>query len=113
MHELTIITNIFNIIEEIAEENQLTKITKVTIKIGKLRHVYPEMLQNAFEIVSKDTKAENADLHIKSIRTRVRCKNCGHLFFVNNNYCCRKCGDYSLEVLEGDEIIIETLEGDR
>ena len=113
MHELTIITNIFNIIEEIAEENQLIKITKVTLKIGKLRHVYPEMLQNAFKIVSKDTKAEDADLHIKSILVKMRCRNCGHEFLVNDNYCCMKCGDYSLEILEGDEIIIETLEGDR
>ena len=113
MHELSIITNIFSIIGEIAEENQLTKITRVTLKIGELRHVYPEMLQNAFEIVSKDTKAENADLHIKPIRVKMRCKHCGHEFFVNNSYCCKKCGDYSLETIEGDEIIIETLEGDR
>ncbi len=113
MHELTIITNIFSIIDEIAEENQLTKITRVTLKIGELRHVYPEMLQNAFEIVSKDTKAENAVLHIKPIRVKMRCKHCGHEFFVNNSYCCKKCGDYRLKIIEGDEIIIETLEGDR
>ena len=71
------------------------------------------MLQNAFEIVSKGTKAENADLHIKSIQVRMRCKYCDHEFFVNSSYCCKKCGDYRLEILEGDEIIIETLEGDR
>ncbi len=113
MHELTIITSIFNIIEEIAEENQLTKITKVTLKIGKLRNVYPEMLRNAFKIVSKETNAEDADLHINSIPVKMRCKNCSHEFLVNDNYCCKKCGDYSLDILEGDEIIIETIEGDR
>lgn len=81
MHGLTIITNILNIIENVAKENSLIKIDKIKIKIGKLRDVYPEMLQNAFKIASKDTKAENAKLEF--------------------------------ELIEGDEIIIESLEGGR
>ena len=113
MHELTIISNIFSIVEKIANDNSLTKINKVKLKVGRLRQVYPEMLKNAFEIVAKGTKAENAILQIESIPIKMKCKNCGQIFFSENNYVCKRCNDYNLDTLEGDEIILESLEGDR
>lgn len=113
VHELTIISNIFKIIEDIAKENSLVKINKVKLKVGKLRQLYPEMLQNAFEIVAKDTKAENAVLQIESIPVKMKCRSCDEIFYVDEEYSCQRCGNYSLETLEGDEIIIESIEGDQ
>ncbi len=113
MHEFTIISNIFTILNEIAEENSLLRINRVNLKIGKLRQISPEAFKQLFELVAKETKAENAILNMEIIPVKMKCKNCGNIFLVDNVFRCAKCDDFRLETIEGDEIIIESVEGDQ
>ena len=62
MHEFSLIQSIFKIIEQVAQANNLQTISKIRLKIGKLRQVAPDFLQFAFAAVAKGTLAEGAAL---------------------------------------------------
>jgi hydrogenase nickel incorporation protein HypA/HybF len=114
MHELGIIQNLFTIIEEVAEENNLIKIHTVKLKLGKLQQIVPEMFTFAFEIVAKGTKTEGATLDVEYVPIKMRCNTCNNEFIVEEHvYICPECAQTSLTMLEGMEIILESVEGDQ
>jgi hydrogenase nickel incorporation protein HypA/HybF len=114
MHELNIIQNIFPIIENVAKENHLKRVTKIFLKVGGLRQVVSEFLQFTFATVAKGTIAENAELIIELILVTARCKKCQQQFIVEDNvYICPHCDSVALEILTGKEIILESVEGER
>jgi len=114
MHELGIITNIFTILEEVATEHNLLKIHKVKLKIGKLQQIVPDMFAFAFETVAKGTKVAGAILEVEPVPVKMKCQGCGCEFIVADNiYICPTCGQTRLTMLEGMEIILESLEGEQ
>ncbi len=113
MHEFSIIQGIFKLLEDIAKQNKLIKINKVTLRIGKLRQVVPEFLQFAFEHSSADTIAENAELIIEEMPIKMKCETCQHEFTVERNtYICPKCEAVKLTVLTGKEVLIASIDGE-
>lgn len=113
MHELSIIENIFTKIEQTAKDNHLKKITKVTLKIGKLRQVMPDFLDFAFKAVAEGTIAENAKLIIIEIPVKIFCNKCKEEFIVKDNvYFCPKCESTEIEILSGKELFLDSIEGE-
>ena len=76
MHELSIIANLFEIMEEKAHEKMARKIVFVKLQVGKLSGVIPEFLQTAFDIYKKDTIANESELEIEEIPLKIECKKC-------------------------------------
>jgi hydrogenase nickel incorporation protein HypA/HybF len=114
MHELGIINNLFTIIEKVAEENKLVRINNVKLKLGRLQQIVPEMFTFAFETVAKGTKAEGATLDVEYVPIKMRCKTCNNEFIVEEHvYICPECAQTSLTMLEGMEIILESVEGEQ
>jgi len=114
MHEFGIIENIFKVIEKTAEDNGLSRISKVRLKIGKMRQVVPELMQNAFAIVSEQTIANGAVLEIEKVPIRMKCLTCGGEFMVREQeYICPECGSVRLETLSGQELVLESVEGEK
>jgi len=113
MHELTIITDILETAKQAARENNLKKINKIYLKIGKLQQVVPEMLEFSFQVVSRDTIAQGAALKIETIPIKVNCKACLKETIVKENiYICPACDRTHLEILTGKELMITSIEGD-
>ena len=113
MHEFSIMQGVFKLLEDIAAQNKLIKIDKVVLKIGKLRQVFPDFLRFAFETISQNTIAENAELIIEEIPIMMHCKSCNKKFKVEHNtYICPKCGATKLEILTGKEVLIASVEGE-
>ncbi len=113
MHELTVISNVFKIILETAENNNLTKISKISLKVGRQRHLAPDLMKFAFDSVSKNTIADNAILKIDRVNIKMRCRSCGTDFIVEDNtYLCISCGSPGLETISGKDLLIESIEGE-
>lgn len=49
MHELGIVVHVMRMVEEVAEENQLTEIKSVTCEIGEVSGVVPEYLTGGMQ----------------------------------------------------------------
>ena len=111
MHELSIIAGLFETLGEQARENRAARITGVTLKLGRLSGVVPELLESAFDIYKKGTIAEAAKLTIDVIPLRVRCRACGAERGVESYvFFCAACTSPDLEILQGTEMILERIE---
>lgn len=113
MHEFSIIENIFKTIDKIASDNQLKVITKVTLKVGKMRQIIPDFLRFAFETIAKNTLAANAELIIEEIPMTVRCHRCDKISLIEELILiCPNCVTTNIEIISGKELILETIEGE-
>ena len=85
MHELSIIMEILKIAEQNAQQNNLKKIKKIKLKVGKLRHLVPDIMTVAFQTARQDTLADQAKLEIEEISTTVLISQSIH-GISNNHY---------------------------
>lgn len=113
MHELSIVSNIFTIVENIARENQLSRVTKISLVVGRMRQVVPVAMDMAFRAVTKDTIAEDAELEIKYLPIVMRCRSCGSSSQVNDCcFICPQCESVQLDIIQGQELLISHIEGE-
>jgi len=111
MHELSIVANLFEILEEKAEESKAKKIVLVKLQVGTFSGVVPEFLETAFDIYKKETIASEAKLVIAKVPLKVQCQKC-HAEMIKDDYVfiCSECGSTELETISGTELLLEKLE---
>jgi len=111
MHELSIVANLFEILDEQAKEKEAKKIITVKLKVGKLSGVVPEFLETAFDVYKKETIAESAKLKIEEVPLRVKCRRCSAEIVKDDFiFVCSSCGSRELETLSGAELLLEKIE---
>ena len=82
MHEVSIIQNVIKIVTDKAIENKLTKVNKVSLKIGELSGVMQECLNFAFKICIIDTMLEGSTLEVEKVDAVAECKDCKQEFSI-------------------------------
>jgi len=114
MHEYSIVQNLLDLCEQNASTHNCTKITKVVIKIGRLSNVEPALLKTAFDTFKDETIASNSELVIIDQKVVVECKNCGLTNELpEHDYCCPNCKSYETTVIDGEELLLMSLEMDE
>lgn len=111
MHELSLINNLFDILEEQAKENNAGRITFVRLKVGVLSGAVPELLETAFQLYKKDTIVSDAQLEIEKVPLRLRCRRCKQEMLREDFiFACSNCHSTDLETLDGTDIWVEKVE---
>jgi hydrogenase nickel incorporation protein HypA/HybF len=107
MHELSLIANLFELLEEKAAEQNAQKIVHVTLQVGLLSGAVPELLKTAFDIYKKDTIAAEAVLEIEEVPLKYACQDCG-AEMIKDDYIivCDKCGSTRLKTLAGTDMFL-------
>lgn len=113
MHEVSIVQSLINIVCNKAEENNLKKINKISVKIGELSGVLEDSIRFAYKSISKDTIVESAELVIEKVEATAQCDCCNISFKISHfNKLCPNCQSFSNNILSGYELYINTIEGD-
>ena len=111
MHEMGLAQNILDIALNTASQHNVKKITKITIRAGKLRGIVPDQLSFCFGFVAKDTIAEGTELVVNSLPIKVKCKDCQKEFSVEEfKFICPDCEGEDIDVLQGMELLVENIE---
>jgi len=111
VHELSLCEDLMQQVLAIADEHAAVRVASITLRLGPLSGVEPELLKNAFTISRAGTVAEEAELVMESQPVRVRCRQCGaESDATANNLLCRACGAYETLLLSGDELILARVE---
>ncbi len=111
MHELAICQGLINEVERLAQEFDEDRIDTIVLSIGPLSGVEPQLLKRAFEIARLNTVAEDAELEIETGPVVVECRSCGISGKVQPNYLlCPSCGDWQVNMIKGDELLLLRLE---
>lgn len=111
MHELGLMQNIVDTVQDYARKNNVSKVIKVMLEVGQVSGVVPESLEFCFEVCTKQTVLEGALLEIERIDAVGKCKTCGEGFdLLTHSFSCPKCGGTDWEMISGRELIIKGLE---
>lgn len=108
MHELSIAESVVQIANRHANGR---RVTKVYLKVGHLRQVVPSALAFSFELVAEGTPVEGAELEMEQVPATGSCRGCGAQSRLKSfPLQCGACGSFDLELLEGEELFVESLE---
>ena len=77
MHELSVCQGMLSQMRDIAAQHHARAVTAVTVQIGPLSGVVPELLAQAFSVASAGSIADGASLQLDGLPIRVRCETCG------------------------------------
>ncbi|NLC70850.1 MAG: hydrogenase maturation nickel metallochaperone HypA [Desulfuromonadaceae bacterium] len=110
MHEMSLASALMDEIINIACDNNVVRIEEIELRIGVLKQVVPEVMEEAFRAASFGTLAEGATLRQIEIPARAFCSRCDREFSpAVNDFLCPTCGEFSTTLLEGDELLLGSL----
>jgi hydrogenase nickel incorporation protein HypA/HybF len=110
MHELSLLENVREILEQHAVEQKFSRVTQVTLEIGRFSCVEPDALRFGFDIVMKDSLAEGAELIITELNGLGVCQQCHRQTEMESFYdACVHCGSRFVKVIQGSEMKIKDL----
>ena len=113
MHELSVCLSLLQQVETIARERNATRVTAITLNIGPLSGVEPDLLKNAYPLAAAGTAAEEAELIMEIADIVVRCSQCDNETTVTpNKLLCGTCGDFRTQLVSGDELTLLRVELD-
>jgi hydrogenase nickel incorporation protein HypA/HybF len=124
MHEFSAACSIVETAVEAAEKNGAKRVTVVNIEIGEFTFLVADQLTFNFEIASKNTLLEGAELRIKKVKGRLRCSDCGYEGLTDVDpdippqiasfapMKCAKCGSSATEITGGKEFIITDIQAE-
>ena len=112
MHELGIIFEVINTVEDIVKEEHLSEVASITLGVGEVSLVIPQYLRECWPAaVYKHPLFENTELKIHVIPGEAKCKDCGTYFnIIQTEGYCPKCNSFDKEIISGSEFLIEEIE---
>ena len=111
MHEMGVVLNVVNALEQYAAENQIPEIKGVAMEIGEVSSVVPNYFASCwYPAVARSRCLLNAELTMEVIPGLAKCYPCGEEFNIAaNDGKCPKCGSEHWETLSGREVMIKEI----
>jgi len=110
VHELSICHSLLDRACTVASEHSAQRILAITVRIGPLSGVEPQLLAQAFPMASAGTAAEAASLVIETLPVRLLCEKCGaESEALPNRLLCARCGDHRTRITSGDELLMTSV----
>ncbi len=111
MHETGLAQEIFNIVTDIAGQHAPKQVVRISLNVGEMVAVVPDMLEFAFRAIVEDTPLKNAKLDIHVIPLTAVCQSCRKSFDITQfEFSCPFCQSPDITVKTGNEFIIKELE---
>ncbi|MGA9855600.1 MAG: hydrogenase maturation nickel metallochaperone HypA [Gammaproteobacteria bacterium] len=111
MHELAICQALLDQVQAVAAEHADADVSRITLCVGPLSGVVPELLDRAFYLARAGGPAAHAELVIESTEIRVRCRVCGaESEATPAHLICGVCGDFHTDLLVGDQLVLKRVE---
>ncbi len=111
MHELAVTESILQISEKYARESDAQKVTGINLVIGKLSSIVDDSVQFYWDIISKDSLCQGAQLHFERRPAVLRCNICTTEYQIDSALQpCPQCGSPDIHILAGEEFFVDSIE---
>ena len=113
MHEGAIAAALIQDILEVREKENLSAVKTVTVLIGRLHHVVPDVLQNHYKILKKECPAlARSKLVIEIAPIRITCRACNKETLIEHPaFACASCHSTAIEITSGREMHLKEITG--
>lgn len=111
MHELSLVLSVVKTVSEMCTQNNWDKVVRITLKVGRMRQIEPEVFAFAFASASEGTNIEGAEISMIEMPIIFRCHNCKASSDTEDfRFVCPACGSSDVDQLSGMEFVIESIE---
>ena len=120
MHEFSIADDIVKNVLETAKKNRGKRVVSVLLEIGELTHLSREQVSFWIKELFRDSVAEGAEVKIKTIKARIRCKGCGYKGGMGPDQedsfrhlipaSCPRCNSFQINIEKGRECILRKIQ---
>ncbi len=115
MHEFSICEGIVSNVEKELEkiDNGPFNLLKTRIVVGEMHQIVPDTLVFAYEVLTRDTRMKGSVLEISLLPVTCRCNECSWEGNIEQPFfLCGGCNSGNVEIINGKELYIESLEVD-
>ena len=111
MHELSIVFHIAKMVNNIALENNVKHVSKVTLEIGEVSMVVNSYLEDCWNWNAKKYDIlKDSKLEIETIKAETYCNNCGKTYeTVKFGKTCPFCKSDDTYLLKGNETNLKNI----
>jgi hydrogenase nickel incorporation protein HypA/HybF len=115
MHEGAIAAAIIQSALEVREREKIGSVKTVTVLIGRLHHVVPEVLQNHYRILKKEhPPLSRSKLVIEIAPVSITCRACGKETLIEHaTFACSSCNSTNIEITGGREMHLKDITGTK
>ena len=114
MHEMSIASEILNIVDRTVQANGATEVTDIFIEVGALAGVMIPALEFGLEVIKANTCAHNAAIHIEEIPGQGKCLQCEQTFPMDFPITsCPECEQSYLCMVAGDQLRVREIEVEK
>lgn len=111
MHEMALTNGVIRILEEQAEAQGFSRVTRVWLEVGALSHAEPQAMAFCFDAATRGTLADGATLEILRPPGQAWCMDCCETVEIPaRTEPCPRCGGYKLQVTGGEDLRVKELE---
>ena len=114
MHELGVTFYVVDDVKKVAQENQISKVSSVTIELGEVSTVVPELLIDCWNWARKKEPAlTECEMKIETIPAVTFCEDCKQEYdTVPNGKTCPNCGSGNTYLVTGNEVLLKEIVAD-
>ncbi len=112
MHELGIVMQVIDQVEQAAKENEVDKVLKLRMEVGEVSSVVPELFTDCFQWAKKKTvHLQETELELVILEAISYCQDCKQTY-KTTAYArqCPHCGSGNTYLVTGNEINIKDIE---
>jgi len=115
MHEGAIAAALIQSALEVREREKIDQVKTMTVLIGRLHHVVPEVLQNHYRILKKEhPPLSRSRLVIEIAPVAITCRACGQETPIEQaTFACSSCHATDIEITSGREMHLKEIEGTK
>ncbi|MDD6727913.1 MAG: hydrogenase maturation nickel metallochaperone HypA [Eubacteriales bacterium] len=110
MHELSLVMEMFDLVGEISQEQNLKEIHSVTVEVGELSGVLADYLGECWNVARIGSQFEKTELKVIPIPSTALC-SCGTEYeMTKNSRICPNCHKTDYEIVKGREFTVKEIE---
>jgi hydrogenase nickel incorporation protein HypA/HybF len=109
VHEYALVQNLLDQVSRHAEARGATAVKRVTVHLGELAGVDPELFAAAFDTFRAAGRCQGAQLVIRRVEARWACAQCGRFLERGAVLRCPAC-KVPAQLAEGDELLLQRIE---
>lgn len=112
MHELGVVFYVVKDVKKVAVENQVKKVSAVTLEIGEVSGIIHDYLIDCWNWArKKEPVMEEAEMKIEQIDAVTFCEDCQKEYpTVKHGKTCPYCGSENTYLRRGNEFLIKEIE---
>ena len=112
MHELSIVEALIDQVgRELDRADQLGRVLRLELSIGRLSGVCGESVRFAFGLLAPGTRVEDAEIVIQEPRARYHCHACNAREEIDDLVVqCPQCGSGHITIEGGRELVLQSID---